>query len=97
MEEGRAGNSPNAILGAIVLEPRRHREQEPLCDGPTALVVPGLPASRLRSIKRVLIDPSIGARMADAGPSGFLILPSAYKRPAVYLAAFCARDIPART
>lgn len=52
-ERRRPGNLPSAILGPIVLEPRRHRDEEPLCEGPNALVVPRLPASRLRSIKRL--------------------------------------------
>ncbi|CAL1677816.1 unnamed protein product [Lasius platythorax] len=50
---------------------RRHRDEEPLCEGPSALVVPRLPASRLRSIKRVLIDPSIDAWMANVAPTNF--------------------------
>lgn len=67
-ERGGPGNLPSAILGPIVLEPRRHRDEEPLCEGPNALVVPRLPASPLCSIKRLLIDPSIDASMAAALP-----------------------------
>lgn len=46
---------------ATPIETRYH-----CAEGPTTLVVPRSPASRLRSIKRVLIDPSIDAWMANA-------------------------------